>query len=121
MGASQLAHVVRLACCRAPLRRSRLDLLVSPFPLATRISAPDAQIISRTTRACPSSLSLSSERLPEALFPDSGLFDLVGHSHMWFHLLAVAAVLAQYGGATEGFRAVHGIDGRAAAVCIKSG
>ncbi|KAG0663846.1 hypothetical protein C6P46_002071 [Rhodotorula mucilaginosa] len=62
-----------------------------------------------------------SERLPEALFPDSGLFDLVGHSHMWFHLLAVAAVLAQYGGATEGFRAVHGIDGRAAAVCIKSG
>ncbi|GAA5968469.1 hypothetical protein JCM8115_006400 [Rhodotorula mucilaginosa] len=62
-----------------------------------------------------------SERLPEALFPDSGLFDLVGHSHMWFHLLAVAAVLAQYGGASEGFRAVHGIDGRAAAVCIKSG
>ncbi|KWU41339.1 hypothetical protein RHOSPDRAFT_13794, partial [Rhodotorula sp. JG-1b] len=44
-----------------------------------------------------------SERLPEALFPDSGLFDLVGHSHMWFHLLAVAAVLAQYGGASEGF------------------
>ncbi|GAA5868705.1 hypothetical protein JCM3774_003631 [Rhodotorula dairenensis] len=59
-----------------------------------------------------------SERLPEALFPDSGLFDLVGHSHMWFHLLAVAAVFAQYGGASEGFRAVHGIDGRAAAVCL---
>ncbi|GAA5890675.1 hypothetical protein JCM6882_000621 [Rhodosporidiobolus microsporus] len=46
-----------------------------------------------------------SERYPESLFP--GKFDLAGNSHNLFHLLAVAAVLAQYAAASEGFRVVH--------------
>ncbi|GAA5844187.1 hypothetical protein JCM11251_006711 [Rhodosporidiobolus azoricus] len=55
-----------------------------------------------------------SERFPECLF--SGQFDLIarrdeiqGNSHNLFHLLAVAAVFAQWQGAVEGYTVVHGI------------
>ncbi|ORY89636.1 hemolysin-III related-domain-containing protein [Leucosporidium creatinivorum] len=55
-----------------------------------------------------------AERCPE-IFSSTGRFDLLGSSHQLFHILAVMGFMAQYAGASEAFRYVHGEWG---AVCV---